>query len=104
VDYSRPYNRRRMAVIVYASFVAGVRYRQKSGNHQRFARDEMIGFHGDVRHLDLFGYKDDQDVISDAVDIVTEHWDAVLRVADALDAAKTLSHRQVVECFRGRAR
>ena len=38
-----------------------------------------------------------QAAIEEALELVVEHWDAVLRVADALDARKMLSHRQVTE-------
>jgi ATP-dependent Zn protease len=38
-----------------------------------------------------------QAAMEEALELVVEHWDAVLRVADALDARKTLSQRQVAE-------
>ena len=38
-----------------------------------------------------------EEAIEEALELVVEHWDAVLRVADALDARKMLSHRQVTE-------
>jgi hypothetical protein len=35
--------------------------------------------------------------ISEATWIVGEHWDAVLRVADALEASRRLTRKQVAE-------
>ena len=86
-----------MAVILYASFAAELRYR---GDDEPLAGVDVLGFQSDIRHLDLFDYKDDQEVIADAIDIIGERWDVVLRVADALDAAKTLTRKQVVDLVR----
>jgi hypothetical protein len=101
-DYLQSRNSRRMAVILYASFVAEVRYRRECGDDGPPSVVDMLGFQSDIRHLDLFDYKDDQEVQADAIDIIGEHWDAVLRVADALDAAKTLTRRQVVDLVKPR--
>jgi hypothetical protein len=100
VDYSHPRNRRRMAVITYASFVAEVRYRQRRGDDSPMPIEEVLGSQQDTRHLELFGYRDDHEVIADAVEIVVQHWKAVLRVAEALDATKTLTHKQVADRVR----
>jgi hypothetical protein len=91
-----------MAVILYASFVAELRHRRECGEDEPLTNPEMVGFQSDIRHLDLSDYIGDEEVIADAVDIIGEHWDAVLRVANALDAAKTLTHRQVVDLVKAR--
>jgi hypothetical protein len=36
-------------------------------------------------------------VIGESTSLVIEHWDAVLRVAEALDDAKALTHKRVAE-------
>jgi hypothetical protein len=45
----------------------------------------------------MLGFKDDPDVISEATLIIVENWDAVSRVAHALDANRTLTRKQVAE-------
>jgi hypothetical protein len=93
VDFRSPRNQRRMAVIMYASFAAEVRYRQETGEP---AHHEIEGFRKDYNTLKTLKHQDDPAIIEESTWLVREHWDAVLRVAEALDAAKTLTHKQVV--------
>jgi hypothetical protein len=72
-------------------------HRRKNNESTDLSVHELAGFSKDARALETLGYWNDHDVISEATGIVGEHWDAVLRVADALEASRRLTRKQVAE-------
>jgi hypothetical protein len=95
-----PEGRRQLAVIIDASLAAEV-YRRRRRGEPLPSEKEMRPLISDGCVLERFEAIDGeaalQAAIEEALELVVEHWDAVLRVADALDARKMLSHRQVTE-------
>jgi hypothetical protein len=97
VDYRSTRNLRRMAVVLYASFAAELHYRAETGDSPHLSTQEREGFRKDHNALKALGHLHDPDVIGESTSLVIEHWDAVLRVAEALDDAKALTHKRVAE-------
>ena len=95
-----PESRRQLAVIIDASLAAEV-YRRRRRGEPLPSGKEMRPLISDGCVLERFEAIDGEaaleEAIEEALELVVEHWDAVLRVADALDARKMLSHRQVTE-------
>jgi|SoiMethySBSTD1v2_1073268.scaffolds.fasta_scaffold407126_3 hypothetical protein len=79
------------------SFAAELYYRRQNDQSTDLSAQDLAAFSKDARALKTLGYWEDPEVISEATRIVHDHWDAVLRVADALEAGRTLTRKQVAE-------